>query len=242
MADAPEPVFALVAAGILATVHVFGGKLRFLETTPRSRWLSAAGGASVAYVFMHLLPELARAQHTLLEISIVRLLETHAYFIALLGLVLFYGLERLVKRSPRQRRPDSRTGPSLFWVHLSSFAAYNALVGYLLTRRDAGGGLLLYAAAMALHFLVNDFGLRHDHKSSYHDTGRWLLSAAVLGGAVAGTLVSLPEATVDALFAFLAGGIVLNVLKEELPEQRESRFGAFALGAGAYAALLIAAS
>jgi hypothetical protein len=41
------------------------------------------------------------------------------------------------------------------------------------------------------------------------------------------------------LFAFLAGGVVLNVLKEELPEERESRFWAFALGAASYTALLL---
>ena len=42
------------------------------------------------------------------------------------------------------------------------------------------------------------------------------------------------------LIAFLAGGIILNVLKEELPEERDSRFGAFAFGAAAYAILLLA--
>ena len=37
----------------------------------------------------------------------------------------------------------------------------------------------------------------------------------------------------------LSGGIVLNVLKEELPSERESRFWPFALGACGYAALLL---
>ncbi len=46
---------------------------------------------------------------------------------------------------------------------------------------------------------------------------------------------------VDALFAVLAGAIILNVMKEELPEERESRFGAFAAGAAAYTGLLLAA-
>ncbi|NJL21613.1 MAG: hypothetical protein HC895_13625, partial [Leptolyngbyaceae cyanobacterium SM1_3_5] len=41
------------------------------------------------------------------------------------------------------------------------------------------------------------------------------------------------------LFAFLAGGIVLNVLKEELPEDRESHFWSFAIGAIGYAVLLL---
>jgi hypothetical protein len=41
-------------------------------------------------------------------------------------------------------------------------------------------------------------------------------------------------------FAFLAGGVVLNVLKEELPDGRESRFLPFLAGPGACAALLLA--
>jgi hypothetical protein len=38
----------------------------------------------------------------------------------------------------------------------------------------------------------------------------------------------------------MAGGVILNVLKEELPEERQSKFWAFALGAAIYAALLVA--
>lgn len=83
-------IVALIAAAILALIHLFAGKLRFLEGIPRSRWLSLAGGASIAYVFLHLLP---------------------------------------------------RT-------------------------------LLLFALAMALHFVVNDFGLREHHKHLYRRIGR----------------------------------------------------------------------
>jgi hypothetical protein len=50
----------------------------------------------------------------------------------------------------------------------------------------------------------------------------------------------VPELVLALLFAFLAGGVVLNVLKEELPDERESRFWPFLAGAGAYAALLLA--
>jgi hypothetical protein len=34
-------------------------------------------------------------------------------------------------------------------------------------------------------------------------------------------------------------GVIMNVLKEELPQERKSRFWAFAVGAGAYAAILL---
>jgi hypothetical protein len=52
----------LLVAVALASVHMFAGRLRFLDVTPRSVWLSSAGGASVAYVFLHILPDLARGQ------------------------------------------------------------------------------------------------------------------------------------------------------------------------------------
>ncbi len=57
----------------------------------------------------------------------------------------------------------------------------------------------------------------------------------------AGLPVSLGVVSLFALVltAFLAGGIILNVLKEELPEERESRFGAFFVGSLLYSVLLL---
>ena len=43
------------------------------------------------------------------------------------------------------------------------------------------------------------------------------------------------------LFAVLVGGVILNVLKEELPEERQNRFADFALGASVYVVVLIVA-
>ncbi|HYF03381.1 MAG TPA: hypothetical protein VEC36_08390 [Patescibacteria group bacterium] len=40
--------------------------------------------------------------------------------------------------------------------------------------------------------------------------------------------------------AFIGGGVILNVLKEELPKERKSRYWTFLLGAGAYSILLLA--
>ena len=125
---------------------------------------------------------------------------------------------------------------------MASFATYNGLVGYLLLHREEMTlrGLGFFAVAMALHFVVTDFGLNEDHKAPYRRIGRWLLAAAVAAGWALGLATELPEAGVAALTAFLGGGVVLNVLKEEVPSERQSRFWAFAGGAVAYAALLLA--
>lgn len=239
---------ALVVA-VFVMVHLFAGRLRFLNEIPRSRWLSMAGGISVAYVFLHIFPELAAAQKTIAEgETLFAWVEHHAYMVAMLGLMIFYGLERVVKHSQQHQGKDpghgdaeTTTGMKVFWLHMISFATYNALIGYLLVHREEQDrhDLLFFAIAMALHFLVNDFSLRQDHKDTYRRVGRWLLSVAVVVGWAIGLATMIHEAAVAMLFAFLAGGVVLNVLKEELPEERKSRFMPFAFGVIVYAILLL---
>lgn len=238
----------VIAAFVLA--HVFAGKLRFLEGIPRSLWLSMAGGVSVAYVFIHIFPELEEAQTALRQAGgeSLAFLEHHAYLVALAGLAVFYGVERTVRSSQRERgsqpgpgEGETTTAMGIFYIHIASFAVYNALIGYLLVHREEQDlrGLLTYAFAMALHFLVTDYGLRQDHKRTYQRIGRWVLAVAICAGWILGLTVQIHQAGVSALFAFLAGGVVLNVLKEELPAERRSRFWPFAVGAAGFTALLL---
>jgi zinc transporter ZupT len=246
----PSPTHVNILAGFLtlglAFIHLFAGRLRFIRSTPRSRWLSLGSGVSVAYVFVHILPDLNEAQENVQEsINVeVAFLEHHVYLIALLGLGVFYGLERAAKISRKHSREAGKgdvTSSGVFWLHIASFAIYNALIGYLLLHREVPGlaSLLFFAIAMALHFVVNDYGLREHHKKMYDNAGRWILAAAIITGWAIGIGTELSQAAIGVLFAFLAGGVVLNVLKEELPEERESRFWAFAVGAIGYAVLLL---
>lgn len=233
---------------IFASVHLFSPKLVFLDHTPRSIWLSAAGGVSVAYVFVHLLPELSHFS-SLLDLGDEAHHEAGAhessapwiYLMALTGLVVFYALERMAQQQAGQRGATSPAGA--FWLHLGGFALYNFLVGYLLEeqlREEGVFGMLLYAGALGLHFVVNDRALYGHHGARYLRHGRWLLAGAVAAGWLASLGYEIPEAWIAGGFGFLAGSVVLNVIKEELPEERESRLWAFALGAALYAALLLA--
>ncbi len=222
-----------------AAIHVFSARWLQLESVPRSIWLSMAGGVSVAYVFIHLLPEIAAAQAVLRQQDALRWLSHHAYLVALVGLCTFYGLDQLARRT--RRAPEAERRPA-FWLHVGSFAIYNGLVAYLLLHREETGILPLayYAVALGLHFVVTDHGLREHHREQYQTHGRWVLAGALLVGWAISTAVAVPESWLVVIFAFLAGGVVLNVLKEELPEDRQSRFWAFMVGAGVYAVLLVA--
>ena len=242
-----ELATALVAALGLTAVHLFGGRLRFLAGIPRHWLLSAFGGISVSYAVVHLLPEVAEADETLSQAAegVLPFVDRHAYLLVLAGLAVFYGLERLAIRSrtPREEQSEKATSPGVFAVSVASFAVYNALIGHLLVRRAEEHGaaaLALFAAALGVHFVINDFGLREHHKRRYQNVGRWVLSASILLGWVTAALGEVSAASLGLLLAFLSGGVILNVLKEELPEERESRLFPLVGGMVAYTALLLA--
>lgn len=233
-------------AVFLAAMHFFAGRLRFLNVTPRSRWLSFAGGVSVAYVFIHILPKLSKHQQTFDELdianSVTSLLEHHVYLVALFGLIMFYSLEQWVHRSKHKPSVPDNTSAGVFWLHIGTFGVYNALVGYLLVHREEPGiqSLIWYAVALGLHFLVNDYGLRKHHPDRYQQYGRYGLAMAVVVGWFIGIVFEVHALALALIFSFLGGSVILNVLKEELPADREGHIGAFIIGAMFSTVLLIA--
>lgn len=234
----------LVAATILALTHVFAGNVRFLRVIPRSVWLSGASGISVAYVFLHLLPDLIARQDGLrraLGGMGGALNREPVFVVALAGLSVFYGLERMAMTARKPEAGEDECDMPVFWIHVMSFAIYNALVGYLLPGVERRGEVPLrfFTLAVATHFLVNDYGLRDHFRRAYDRTGRWIVAAAVLVGWAVGTVTTMSPLVTTPLVAFLAGGIILNVLKEELPEHRKSRYSAFLLGMVGYSALIL---
>jgi zinc transporter ZupT len=244
----------------IAAVHAFTHRLRVLDGTPRSRWLSVSAGMSVAYVVLHLLPELAEHQSVLAETGWTAQVHHAVYLLTLAGLLTFYGFER-ASRSHQDRKqmsgeegdtsagkPAADYGPkgspdaarSVYRLHLALFSIYSLLVGYVLSAdRYEGRDALLFAIAMAVHFVVVDKGLYETFERGWTHLGRWVMVAALTLGWAVGLISEIPHTVLGGVSAFLGGAVVLNVLKEELPEERESRFGAFVGGAAGYALLLI---
>ncbi|WP_257985544.1 hypothetical protein [Bacillus sp. V5-8f] len=99
--------------------------------------------------------------------------------------------------------------------------------------------MVFYFIALCIHFITNDRGLRRDHQHIYDKYGRLFLTFAVLLGWLTGVFVEVNEIIISFLVAFLAGGVILNVLKEELPEERDSSLAWFCIGVAAYTLLLV---
>lgn len=142
--------------------------------------------------------------------------------------------------------PSGRAGGGgygrVFWVHLGSFAVYNAIITYTLssTYRTGVAYAVLFTMAMGLHFVLSDRGLEEHYGPQFdRKLPRLLLAGALLlGWALAALFAPTRSLTVSVLTAFLAGSVLLNVFKEEIPTARRSSFPWFITGLLGYAALL----
>ena len=97
--------------------------------------------------------------------------------------------------------------------------------------------IALATFAFGAHFLVNDHELHRHHGRAYESAGRSVLAAAVVVGWLLGAVWRPPVLVFVGLLGLLSRGIILNVVKEEIPE---GPFSAFAAGTLAYSAVLLA--
>lgn len=212
------------------------GRLTSSSLLRNRAWLSFTGGIAVGYVFLHLLPELA-TEHAILakEWGNAGIAGYAIYFTALVGLTFFFAVERICSVVHRA----GHHGAVETALHYGSFVVFNVVIGYVsIQRAELGIGiLLLFFGAIGPHILLNTHGLQEEHEDKMR-IGRWALSLALLVGWSLGGLLQLPAATQSFLFAFLAGGIILNALKEELPAENESRLWAFLIGLVVYGAII----
>jgi hypothetical protein len=225
----------LIAVLFLASMHVLAGRFRRIE---HPGWMAGAGGLSLAYVIVELLPDLAKAQRAWLEAWPTRpfvWLESQVYVAVLFGLLLAVGLERTTSR-PRVR----------FGLRLGAFALYNAIVAAFAIHVEGTSALAVAVIAFGSHFVLTDRALARRDLRTYNRIGRWVLVGALVFGWLAGKLAHPPVVLAAGLLGLLAGGIISDIVKEEVELQTDlrareaQRFGAFALGALGYTAVLIA--
>ncbi|MGY1708736.1 hypothetical protein ACI8AC_04420 [Geodermatophilus sp. SYSU D00758] len=257
MSAAASVWWALGIAVLLAALHLAAPRIRKLPLVPERATASFAGGLAVAYVFLHLLPEIAEGNEAIGEalsdvLQPTPLVDLGIFLVALAGFAAFYGLQRLAdERSPAPSRsgtarpggPESRPAEpaGVYWLHLGSFMVYNALITYTMALRLRTGVAfaVLFTVAMGLHFVLTDRSLEEHYPRRFPRSGRLLLTLALLAGWLLDALLA-PTSTllVALLTALLGGSILLNVFKEELPATGRSSYPWFLTGLVLYGGLL----
>lgn len=252
--DSPEEDFRKMmtvatfgVASVLAFVHVFGGRLAgAVEAESHSRGVSVGAGVTVAFVFLYLMPELDYFRRLLEAEFSAALVDEALYLAALVGVTIYYGLEHLaheVRPDPAvQADEESSFGHDyVFWTHVGWYAVYNVIIGAFLTHgeQETVQGLVIYGAAMGVHFLAVDATMRRHHRHVYRASGRWLLAAAVLVGWLVGAVVPVGAEVLAVVMAFLIGGLLINAIKDEVPPSEQARFGPFLAGVVGFSLLLV---
>jgi hypothetical protein len=264
--DTSHALVALVAVAVLAAVHIYAGYLDRWHGYGRELFFSAAAGISVSYVVMQLLPELSRSDATLTPIAqrFLPQLDRHGYFLAVIGIIVFYANATSIARSraklatvavpapaadsgigndadqtaeERSNKVDRRA----FITSIVLTAIFNVTVAYSLADpkdRDVQP-ILLFTIALALHYFVADEALHSNYQDYYHRYGRWILVGALATGWLVGSLYEVSAAILALIIAFFAGGILATDLGNELKASNGNRVWAFAIGAVGFSIMLM---
>jgi zinc transporter ZupT len=184
---------------------------------------SFAGGLAMAYVFLHLIPEIDAGSH---------LLGARIYILIMVGFSAYYGLEILVHRNVQ--RDEARQGDHALNVALVGL--YNVLLVYTLAQQLPSTSVLTlaFAVMIGLHLLIVDFGLLELCLDDFRRRGRFVLMASVLLGWGLTFTGEPDDLLVDGLTALLAGSMMYKVFRNELPEFQHVRFRAFLSGLGMF--------
>lgn len=227
----------------LTLVHYNAKHLRSYKINT-NQFTSFVSGMSIAYILLHLIPEVINFQNEIANLFQLTL-DNSMYLILvtiLLGSGIFFVLERgLQKTKLNQRLKEDYGHKSTFWIHIGSYFIYNLIIGVLLSvqRFETNILALFYLIAIGIHLLTNNWTIRQDFKNQYDLYGRKIICGAVLLGWLLGTVFPIHLAIIGLLEAFVAGSIILNAVEDELPYSKGKGFRPFLTGAVLYSLLLL---
>lgn len=224
---------AVVALLVLNQLSI--GRWRFLHGSTRSPWLSVSAGTALAYVFVYMLPKLAKSQQKLdgaLWEGFHGFWHNHLYLLALAGFVTYYCLDTAARRSVRLGATSHRRHQGSLPLLVGVYGLYFMQLGQLVADvpRPAPGYYLLVASILSVHLLGMNHGLRELDPHRYDRVLRWVYAGAMLAGWLVGALTNLPLAVTALLSAFIAGGITHAALREELPSHESAHLLPFVSG------------
>ncbi|MCP6719324.1 MAG: hypothetical protein KJI71_03775 [Patescibacteria group bacterium] len=222
---------AILLSSFLGAVHFWNEKilLIFKQKETKAKSVSFIAGASVAYIFLYLLPDLYRG---------VAHLNQWIFIFILLGFSLVHLLEKYFYQHTIGQERFLRFKE----IHFSIFFLYYFVVGVVLTeflRLNLLKGLLFfvpilfYAAVSRLSFKEIHIHLREQKFFKI------ILSLATLLGVILASAILQQSLLYHALLAFILGAFLYIVIMDFIPKEAQGRPDYFLLGLSIYTLLII---
>lgn len=234
---------AFAATFILMLFHYFSPW--FANHLPENgkAFISFSGGTAVAYVFLHMLPDLVEYNEPIGKFLInadwlTPFSELLIYIVSLSGFLIYYGLELVAEKSELSKSQHQLIYP----LHLLMFCLYNFLITYTMSLRAQTSltAIALFTLAMALHFVLTDRKFSRLYSLQFNHLGRFILIVALLIGWLCSVIFDPVNVVIAAfMLAFLAGSVLLNVFREELPTAGLMSYCWFTFGAAIITCILL---
>lgn len=212
--------YALLVAVLLSLGYLLSPVIGHRLNAHRTRILSFGGGLAVAYVFLQLIPEVEEAHEYLGDFM---------HFVILFSFLGFYALETAFLRHDRRIEESGHqdnAGGLSFWLHIGLTWFYTAMVIFALPA-DVSESLyvaVIVGLAIALHVTYKSYVMHEHHQRAYEAYGQFVLVLSPLAGWLAHVVIQPSEAVFDIVIAVLAGFLMQNVFREELPAHDLTRF------------------
>ncbi|HSC14986.1 MAG TPA: hypothetical protein VLI71_07705 [Gammaproteobacteria bacterium] len=220
---------SLAATLALCAVHITVKHWRFLDGPRGHLWLSVAAGTALAYVFTYLLPKLAVIQQEIVEFQgpFSGFLRQQAYLLALIGLLTLFAVDKAAARMPRETGVTLTRG---LLLQIVIYGSYSVQLGYLLAsfRQPDLATYVLAAAILGLHLMGIDHHIAHRQPLAFSALLRWVFVACCIAGWAIGAFTERLEYAVMLSNTFVAGGIIVIAIREELRDQHSTLLPFFA--------------
>jgi hypothetical protein len=143
-----------------------------------------------------------------------------------MGLLTLFAVDKAA-RVPRETGLGLTRGLVLQSV---IYGAYSMQLGYLLAsfRQPDLATYLLSAVILGLHLMGIDHHIAHRHAIAFSAVLRWVFAACCLAGWAIGAFTERLEYAVMLSNTFVAGGIIVIAIREELRDQHSTLLPFFA--------------
>ncbi len=221
-------ILAVLFSLFLGMVHFWNEKIFFKKEAMKAKTMSFIAGASVAYVFLYLLPDLYRG---------VAHINRWIFIFILLGFSLIHVLEKYFYQHTEKEKRFLR----LKEVHFFVFLLYYFIIGIVLVeflRLNIFKGLLFfvpivfYAAVSRVSFEEVHIRLREQKFF------RILLSLSALLGVLFASIILGQSFIYHILLAFIIGAFLYIVIMDFIPREAKGRPEYFLLGMILYSLLI----
>ncbi len=225
-----HPILGIgIVFGILVGfVHYFSNKV-IAGKKYHTEIMSLAAGISLTYLLLFLLPELYEGIETLQKLL---------FLFVLFGALAFHMVEKYIY----QHEKKNKIMRDLSIVHAVSFFTYHFIVGVVLVhllQRNILTGVLFLLPILSFT-AVGQVSLREIRgKLIEKNFIRIGLSAATLIGVIEAIYLPLPPAAFYSLMGFVAGAMLYQVMRENIPSEKYGNAMWFLMGAFIYAIIIM---